>query len=334
MASRLILAGDIGGTKTDLAIFNVEEGQLKIVSENKFHSKDYENLESIVQDFLKNEHYQIAGACFGIAGPIKDGKCHTTNLPWIVDTLILSRELKLSHVYLINDLEANAHGIFCLEPHDFFTIHEGKLRQKGNKALLSAGTGLGEAGIYFDGHTHFPFACEGGHADFAPRDEREIALLNFLLKEIPHVSYERVLSGMGIHNIYRFLHQYNKKSLSKEAEQRLKEDDPAHAISMMALEKIDPIAEETLDLFISLYGAEAGNLALKYMALGGVYIGGGIAPKILDQMKHSRFSNSFTEKGRLKQVLETIPVKVILNDRAALLGAARYAALKCRFLKK
>lgn len=316
---KMILAGDIGGTNTRLALF--EQGKIA-GPEKKYPSRSYQGLEEIVREFLGGK--KVSRACFGVAGPVREGVCKATNLPWVVDAAQMSRSLQIPSVHLLNDLEANAYGIKVLKPEELALLHEGK-KQKGNQALISAGTGLGEAGLYWDGEKHHPFACEGGHSDFAPRNALEIELFVYLKKKYPHVSYERVVSGPGLYEIYRFLIETGREKTSSQVEAEMKKGDPAAVVSEWGRLNKDLGCVHALDWFISLYGAEAGNLALKFLALGGVYIGGGIAPHILEKMKRG-FATAFADKGRFKPLLETIPIWVVLNDNAALLGAASYAA--------
>src|SRR5581483_11348338 len=266
-------------------------------------------------------------ACFGIAGPVVDGRVKTTNLPWIVDTAELRRALKIDAVYLLNDLEASAYGIFTLEDDELDTLNEGAPRHGGNQALIAAGTGLGEAMLYDDGRRLHPIASEGGHADFAPRDELEIELLRHLRGRFGHVSYERVLSGPGLVNIYRFL----KEGRGMEeppwlAERFAAGDDPGAVVSQAALAREAEICVKALDLFVSIYGAEAGNLALRAKAVRGFYVGGGIAPKILAKLKDGAFLRAFIDKGRYADLLKAMPVQVILNQKTALRGAGYCAA--------
>lgn len=316
----MILAGDIGGTKTHLAFF--EKGVMQF--NEKYRSRDYASLEEIVGHFIGKVEGRVQRACFGIAGPIRDGQCQATNLPWIVDGKVLSTLLKIEKTFLINDLESNAYGLKLLQPEEFFVLNEGSSNSVGNQALISAGTGLGEAGIYWNGQNHIPFACEGGHADFAPRNELEMELLRYLHKKFGHVSYERLLSGPGLYNIYRFLIDLRLE----EAEEALEGGDLAKEITEKALKKSCQACVRSLDWFVNLYGGEAGNLALKMLALGGVFIGGGIAPKILPLLKGKEFMKRFVDKGRFAPLLSQIPVKVVLNENTALLGAARYAEEK------
>jgi glucokinase len=322
----MILAGDIGGTKTNLAFFEAATGPP--VAAGTFSSGEHSSLGVIVRRFVTEHSLHIEQACFGIAGPIKNGRCVTTNLPWIVDAQELASELGIESVSLINDLEANAHGIDALQQQDFVVLQPGAPDVTANTAIISAGTGLGEAGLFWDGKRHCPFACEGGHTDFAPGNDLEAELLAWLRTQWTHVSWERVLSGPGLHNIYRFLRDTGRGDEPAWLSEEMQEHDPAAAISLAALEGRSGLCEQALELFVSLYGAEAGNLALKLMATGGLFVGGGIAPKILEKMKDGTFIKAFCDKGRMKPLLEAMLVSVILNDKSALFGAARYAAMR------
>jgi len=323
----MILAGDIGGTKTRLAYFDTGNAGLTLVADETFPSQNYNSLDEIVKNFVNKHSVSITRACFGIAGPVKRACVKTPNLPWLVDGHRLAQRLHLESVGLINDLEANAFGVACLGPEDFLVLSEGGGELVGNAAIISAGTGLGEAGLYWDGAQHHPFASEGGHADFAPRNSIELELLRYLIKQFGHVSYERVLSGPGLLNIFHFLRLKRKRKVPTWLKDEMEQRDPATVISEAAVKGRCEICVHTLDLFVSIFGAEAGNLALKVMARGGVYVGGGIAPKIVSKLKNSQFLYSFSDKGRMKSLLEKIPVHVILNDQAALLGAARAAVI-------
>lgn len=315
----MILSGDIGGTNTRLALF--DKGR-KIV-ETKYRSQKYSSLEDIIDQFLKEHPARLQKAGFGVAGPVQEGRCQTTNLAWVVDAYHIQKHLQLSSCVLMNDLEAKAYGIRVLKQDEFFLLNEGK-RQTGNQALIAAGTGLGEAGLYWDGVRHCPFACEGGHVDFAPRNELEVELLFYLQKVSPHVSYERVVSGPGLYAIYQFLIDTKKGHKSPLVEQAMQKKDPPLVVSEFGLLKKDSVCERALDLFLSLYGAASGNLALKFLSLGGFYIGGGIAPFLVGRMKTGDFLPSFFNKGRFKPLLETIPVWVIMNDDASLLGVTDF----------
>ena len=324
----MILAGDIGGTNSRLALFAVREGRVEPVVEATYPSRDHANLETIVKTFLSAHDLPIDVACFGIAGPVRHGRSDTTNLPWDVDAQDLAQTLQLRSVGLLNDLEAHAYGIAMLAPDDFVTVNQGALNASGNAAVIAAGTGLGEAGLYWNGQQHLPFAGEGGHASFAPSDPLQIELLRFLSHEFGHVSWERVLSGPGLYNIYRFLRDTGRGEESDWLTDEMQQHDPSAVISQAALAGTSALCRQTLDLFVGLYGAEAGNLALKLMATAGVYVGGGIAPKIIQKLTDSMFMDAFVAKGRLKPLLQGIPVHIIMNDKVALLGAARFATLR------
>lgn len=311
----MILAGDIGGTNTRLALF--EKG-LMIGTERKFPSHNYLNLEEILEEFLGTR--RVDKACFGVAGPVRDGKCRATNLAWVIDAAHISRSLQIESVHLLNDLEANAWGLKGLKDEELFLLHKGQA-QKGNRALIAAGTGLGEAGLFWDGKKYHPFACEGGHVDFAPRDEIEVELLFYLQKKFGHVSYERVISGPGLLSIFEFLIETGRESLSQEVKVGMERRDPSRVIS----ESRDPACNRAVDWFLSIYGAEAGNMALKFLSLGGFFVGGGIAPHLIDRFKTGGFHAAFVDKGRFKELLESIPIWIVLNDNAALIGAAIYA---------
>lgn len=321
-----ILAGDIGGTSTRLAYFDSDGEKLALLACERFPSRKAGSLEEIVREFTGGQELTAERACFGIAGPVRHGTVRTPNLPWSVNTEDLSRASGIPEVILINDLEAHVYGIDLLGPDDFEVLNEGIPNQTGTIALISAGTGLGEAVAYWDGSAHQPYPSEGGHADFAPRTEIEAELLLHLRDEYGRVSVERVLSGPGLRNIYRFLRDSRHLFESPVIAEQMLVNDPPAVITRAALAGDCPLCGKTLDLFITLYGAEAGNAALRYLATGGVYLGGGIVPKIVERIKGSGFMHAFTSKGRLSPLLEAIPVKVILNDQSALLGAGRRAA--------
>jgi len=321
----MILAGDIGGTNTRLALFRREDERLRITEEATFRSREYGSLDEIVVQFVSSRKLAVERASFGIAGPIKNGRCEATNLAWIVDGRQLAGKLNIEKVVLIKDLEANAYGIAMLESKDFVILNRGASDASGNAAIISAGTGLGEAGLFWDGKQHHPFACEGGHTDLAPRNELEVDLLRYLLTKFNRVSYERAVSGPGLVNIYDFLRSTGRGQESPRITEEMRQQNPAAVISKAAMDGTCPLSVQALDLFVSLYGAEAGNLALKIMSTGGVFVGGGIAPKILPKLTGSLFIEAFTDKGRMSPVLKAMPVRIILNDKTALLGAARCA---------
>jgi glucokinase len=322
----MILAGDIGGTNTRLALVEVTAGEKRIAAEKTFLSREVTSLEAAIVEFLSLNRGELTSASFGIAGPVINGRCEATNLPWVVDSKNLAKRLHLKRVGLINDLEANAYGVSILPSTDFAVLNKGVRNAKGNIAIISAGTGLGEAGMFWDGEIHRPFASEGGHADFAPRNHLEMELLDYSLKRYRRVSYERCVSGPGLVNIYQFLRDSGKGEESAWLAEQMRHGEPAPLISQGALKGNCPLCVQAMELFVSLYGAEAGNLALKLVATGGVYLGGGIAPKIIQKLKEPEFMNAFTAKGRMRPLLQNIPVRVIMNPKTALIGAARHAA--------
>jgi len=324
----MILAGDIGGTHTRLAFLEGTAERLQPVQTEVFSSPQFSGLAELVRKFLGEHPQAVEAACFGLPGAVVNGRVETTNLPWVVDTRQMEADLKISSITLINDLFANAHGIALLEESDFVVLNPGVPSGTGNRALISAGTGLGEAGLYADGRGDYhPFASEGGHADFAPRTDLEIDLLRYMMGRFEHVSYERVLSGPGLHNIYQFLRETGRGEEPAWLADQIAQGDPSAAISKSALEGTSAICVQALDVFVSVYGAETGNLALKMLATGGMYVGGGIAPKIIRKLSSTTFMKAFTAKGRSGGLLKDIPVRVITNDKTALLGAGRVAAL-------
>jgi glucokinase len=293
--------------------------------DERYAAKEYSGLAEIVKEFLGAE--KVGSACFGVPGPVRDGRLRLTNLPWTLDSRELSTGLSIQHVFLINDLEANGYGIAELSADQIFTLSEGDPSQIGNRALIAAGTGLGEGLLAWNGRIHVPYPSEGGHTDYGPRNEDEINLLRFLQhKYNGRISFERVVSGMGMTNIYEFLRDVKGvEEPSWLAEKIASMPDANAVITEMGLAAKSEICEKTLDMFVSAYGAEAGNLALKVLAVGGLYVGGGIAPRILEKLKDGTFMKAFTDKGRLSQLLINTPVRVILESRAALMGAAAYA---------
>jgi len=318
----MILAGDIGGTNTRLALLEMEDKWPRVIVEQTFPSREHKSLDEIVRQFLGEHGLTIKRACFGVAGPIRNRRSKPSNLPWVVDADQLATLFGFDAVTLVNDLEANAFGLVALEAKDFAVLNEGAPESEGNTAIISAGTGLGEAGLHFEGKVRRPFASEGGHADFAPRNELEIELLRYLIPQFHHVSYERVLSGPGLLNIYTFLRDTGRGEEAAWLADEMQEADPSAVITRAALEGKSELCMRALDLFVSIYGAEAGNLALKVNATGGVFLGGGIAPRIIDKLKSPAFMEAFTAKGRMRPLLEAVPVRVILNDMTALIGAA------------
>jgi len=326
----MILAGDIGGTNARLAYFQSQNGHLNLVSEQVFPSREHDEFGEIVGKFLHDSGARPEAACFGIAGPVRNGRVETSNLPWIIEQARLADQFHLPSTLLINDLEAIAWGIGALGDADLVTLNRGSGSARGNQAVVAPGTGLGEAGLFWDGNRHHVFACEGGHADFAPRDELQIKLLQYLTARFGHVSYERILSGPGLVNTYEFLRDSGCAKESSALADAMKKGDPAAAISRAALNGGDALASKALELFVSVYGAEASNLALKAMSTGGLFLAGGISPKILAKLKEPTFMRSFLEKGRMRALVEAMPVQVVIDEKVGLLGAARCASVRAR----
>ena len=323
----MIVAGDIGGTNARLATFEVQAGRLLLTREMVYPSRSAPDLETIVRRFVQEVRPSATGVALGVAGPVKNGRTETPNLPWVVDSGRLADILSVPRVTLLNDLKANAYGLRHLGPTDFAILQAGAKDAVGNQAILSAGTGLGAAGLYWDGERHRPFATEGGHADFAPRNRLESDLMENIAREKGRVSTERILSGSGLVRIYRFLRDRSGVPEPAALTERMRKGDAAAVVSRTALDQSDPVCVQAMDLFVTAYGAEAGNVALRMLATGGVFLGGGIAPKILPWLqREALFLKAFLDKGRMRPLLQAIPVLVVLNDRAALWGAAHCAA--------
>ena len=320
----LLLAGDIGGTKTDLALYSTEGGPRKPLAQAEFHSASYPSLEAIVKEFLTNIGQSVDRACFGVAGPVIAGHAKITNLPWEIDEVTSRQELGLRSVRLVNDLEAIARAVRILTPDDVHTLNPGTPAPAGTIAVIAPGTGLGEAFLTWDGSVYRAHASEGGHADFAPSDPTQIELLQYLRKRYEHVSYERVCSGIGIPNIYEYLRDRGFGRESLEFAERLDAStDQTRLILDAALDPTDPSRRcvAALNIFIDILGAEAGNLALKVFATGGVYLAGGIPANVVAALQTGRLLEAFQRKGRLTHVLANVPVHVIVG-RAAIIGAA------------
>ncbi len=322
---RYVLAGDVGGTKTDLALYRAEPEGIVLEREDTLSSGSFLRFGDLLKRFLGAERGVVAAA-FGLPGPVIDGRVQATNLPWeIVDPKVLGADIGCERVRLMNDLETTALGAMHL-PDDMLLALNVGLPRKGNRAVIAAGTGLGQAFLYWDGKSWQPSGTEGGHADFAPRDEIEEGLLRFLRRRFgEHVSYERVVSGPGLHDIFEYLEE-EKRPVSGAVRQALeKSDDPSAVIGQAAIAGTCPASKEALEIFVRVYGAQAGNLALTVMATGGVYVGGGIVTKILPAMKTGAFLDAFVAKGRYRKLLSEIPVRVILEPRASRIGAAMAA---------
>ena len=330
MRTRHVLAGDIGGTKTVLAVYTVGGARrLRVVRQATTPSRQHRGLEEIVQEFLRQGRERIDAAAFGVAGPVIDGKVKTTNLPWVVRTASLAKVIGgkrvRTPVRLMNDLQAMAYGGLFLPAKGMHPLNRGK-RHTGNCAVIAAGTGLGQAFLFWDGRRYHPAPTEGGHADFAPRNDKEVALLVFLQKKFPRVSYERVLSGPGLVNLFTFFDQELGRPVSPQVRERLKTEDPGAVIGEAGVAGTCPASVEAVETFVSIYGAQAGNLALSVMAVGGVFDGGAIALKLLPKMDGGLFMRSFLDKGRYREFMSEVPVKILRNPETPLIGAVHAAA--------
>lgn len=326
----MILAGDVGGTKCNLALFAEKNGKLEVVFRERFASKEFAQFDLIIKEFSRRAaphlgSSRIRAAGFGVAGPVINNRIHATNLPWIVDAETLSKEVGVGSIVLINDLGATGHSLEHLPPEDFCVLNPGKPLRGASRALLAAGTGLGEGILFWDGTRYKVVPSEGGHSDFAPRTEQQIELLKFMRRRYPQVSWELILSGRGFRTLHEFISPNVKHPVFEDPDA-----DPAPFITKSGLDKSCPICVQALDLWTSVYGAEAGNLALKVLALGGVYVAGGIAVKILPKMIDGTFFNSFKDKWHFTNMLADVPLSIVLNESAPLIGAAyeAYATVK------
>ncbi|WP_222845645.1 glucokinase [Flavilitoribacter nigricans] len=320
-----VLAADIGGTKTNVGLFLVGDEQIRLIEQSSYPSQDYHSFVDIAEDFLQGKE-RPDRISIGIAGPVIGGKATTTNLNWEVDRKVLIRELKVAEVFILNDLEANAYGIAALQEKELDRLYAGHQEIEGNAAIIAPGTGLGEAALYWDGEYFHPFATEGGHTDFGPRNDLDLDLFRYLRRKFGHVSWERVVSGPGIQNIFTFLRVDKQWDVPDDLREAINAGDPPAVISAYA-QKGYPICEETIRLFIKYLAQESANLCLKTKAVGGLFIGGGIIPKIHHELREEAFLNHFFQAGRLRDLVEAIPVSVIMNSEAPLLGAAYYGAL-------
>lgn len=324
--AQTLLAGDVGGTKTRLALYELKDGNLSLTEEKKYSSAEADGLESIVRTFLQDRSVTLEAGCIGIAGPIQEGRCEATNLPWSVDVKTIQEALGLSKFALINDLQATAYGITVLPEKSFAWLNQGNPVALAPKAVVAAGTGLGQAALIWEGSGYRALPSEGGHCDFAPRNPLEVDLLYYLQKIYgPHVSYERIVSGPGKVKLYEFLRDTGRYEEPEWLAKALSGGDPSPLISEYAMNGKSELCVQAIDLFISIYAAEAGNAALKWLATGGVYLGGGIAPTILERLQMPLFMQSFLDKGRFRDMLSRVPVAVVLDDKAAMYGAAYFA---------
>lgn len=317
-----LMAADVGGTKTILAAFDVRQGDLHLVRETRYPSNQHDSMATFIRHF-KGDLPLPTRLSIAFAGPVQDGKAQATNLDWSIDTRQLSAELGIPDVFLINDLEAEAYGLAALTEKDMRTIYAGKTPPAGNAGIIAPGTGLGEGGLYWDGSALHPFATEGGHSDFAPRTPLDWELLQYLQQQYGHVSWERVLSGPGICHIFYFLRDIKKRQPADWVQAKMERQEPAAAIAEAAGEGC-PVCAETLELFVRYLAEEASDLALKLKATGGIFLGGGIPPKIWNDRRQAIFLEHFFQVGRLGALLEAVPVHLVLNPKAVLLGAAWY----------
>lgn len=318
----MFLAGDIGGTKVNLALGHFEDGPCTFIRQASVPSKGNGSLADIIRRFLDQGSERPEVACLGIAGPVQNGRVHATNLPWTIEADDLAQAARIHRVHLLNDLEANAYGIFALNPGDFYEVQPGNPAAVGNRAVLSAGTGLGEAGMFWDGLRYNPFACEGGHCDFSPRDAEGLALYHFIQPFCPSPCWEDVLSGRSFMRLYQFTLARSGTQTPAWLAEEMESGIPAAAVTRAGNENRCPVCRRTNELFLKLYAMEASNLALKLMATGGIYLGGGIIPKLLPSLDPAAFAFTFQGNGALRDLLARIPIRIILNDKAALLGAA------------
>lgn len=322
----MILAGDVGGTKCNLALFGEKNGKLEVVFRERFASKEFAQFDLIIREFSRRAapyltYEKIRAAGFGVAGPVIHNRIHTTNLPWVVDAKILAQEVGVPSVVLVNDLGGTGLSIEHLSPQDLCVLNPGKPVSHATRALIAAGTGLGEGVLYWDENRYRVLPSEGGHSDFAPRTDQQVELLKFMRHRYPQVSWELILSGRGFRTLHEFIAPSVKHTVFEDPDA-----DPAPFITKSGLDRSCPICTEALDLWTSIYGAEAGNLVLKVLALGGIYVAGGIAVKILPKMTDGRFIDAFKDKWRYADMLSDVPVSVVLNESAPLIGVA-YEAL-------
>lgn len=322
---KLILAGDVGGTKTNLAIFKTTTSGLERTLAKTYSSSDFSSVVEILASFLSASGIQPESICLGVAGPVVNGRVELTNLDWILDINDIRESTGVSAVSLLNDLEATAYGLAEFEEDDFITIHEG-VYHSGNMAILSPGTGLGEAGLYFDGKFYHPFPTEGGHCDFSPRSEFDFALHQYLQRLYGVVSWEKLVSGPGIHDIYQFLRDDRTMEEPQWLRELMADEDPSAIISQNAMLGKAEICVETMDIFLRYLAREASNLALKMKSTGGIFLGGGIPPKIAPLLQRSSFRENFLDCDRMQHLLQDIPIRIIMNQKAPVLGAANYAA--------
>ena len=324
--NKIILAGDIGGTKANMMLSRITADSIETIKETRYVSKDYPSFLDILTHFLEGQ-YCPDNICLAVAGPIIEGNVKFTNLSWNINSEEISKHAGGCPVAIINDLEATAYGLAGLKKEELNILYSGTNETPGNIGILAAGTGLGEAGLYFDGKNYHPFATEGGHSDFAARNPRDIAVLNFLLGRHEHVSWERLLSGNGIYTIWQYLTEIEKKECPDWLLKQMENTDPSPIISKAAMDATCPVCKETIEMFDRYLAMEAVNLILKLKATGGLYLAGGIAPKLLPLLNPETWKDVFSKSGRLSSLLKEVTVYVVLNEKVPLLGASYYASL-------
>ena len=324
MPDATLLAGDIGGTNTRLALYAAQGKALRLLRQQTFPSRSAEGLEALVGRFLEGVA-SVDAAALAVAGPVIDGRCKTTNLPWLLEEASLARSARTQRLRLLNDLQALAYGVLFLQPDQLVSLNGVAPTRRGNAAVIAAGTGLGEAYLHWDGEQHHPSPSEGSHGEFGPRNADELALSGYLIEKFGHPSTERVVSGPGFGVLYDFLRETGRAEAPPELQEQLQQGDRSATISRLAMEGRFPICTRAMELFVDAFGAEAGNMALRGFATGGVYVGGGIAPKILPRMRDGRFMAAFEDKGRFRDFCRQIPVTVVLHDDTGLLGASEFA---------
>lgn len=321
-----VLAADVGGTKTNLSLYQIGDGALQPIKQGSYVTKDYTSFQEIIKKFRNEDDLKIDSLCLGVAGPVNKGVVKGTNFPWIIDEKEIRSKLGIKNVAIINDMEANAFGLGALGDSDFEEIRKGS-EIPGNAVIISPGTGLGEAGLFWDGKFYHPFATEGGHSEFSPRNKFDADLWHFLHDKYGIVSWERLISGSGIYDIYQFLIKFRGIKEPTWFKERISNEDPAAVISATAMEGDYSVCKETIDLFVRYLATEANQFALKTKATGGVFIGGGIVPKIIKTFDKEIFNQNFVKSDRMEQLLDLMPVKAILNEKTATYGAALYGAM-------
>lgn len=323
-----VLAGDVGGTKTNLAWYDASQAEITLIRQNTFHSSAFGSCLDMLKEFLQQGQPEAVPdrICLGVAGPVVQGSVEVTNLPWKLDEEEIRQATGVKAVTLLNDLEVTAYGLAGLGPDGLLDIRVGNPHPDGNMAILAPGTGLGEAGLFWDGSCYHPFATEGGHADFSPRSDLDLELYQFLGAKYPVVSWEKVIAGPGIHDLFSFLLEKRKRTAPAWLSEALKKEDPSAVISQSALEEKDATCQETMQVYVRLLARESANLVLKLKATGGLFLGGGIPPKISSLLQFNVFYDNFLDCDRMQHLLKNIPIRIILSDKTALLGAAWHGA--------